>query len=73
MIAQRRKFIMKKEQLDMHRMKNDLMDTSISNFSQASGHVAHNVEKKPRNFSSINDNGDAMNQENMRLAQIESI
>jgi hypothetical protein len=39
MICQRKKFMFKKEQLEMDRMKKNLADTSISNFSQAEGFV----------------------------------
>lgn len=35
MIAQRKKFMIKKEQCEFNRLKSKLADTSISNFSQA--------------------------------------
>jgi len=48
MIAQRQKFLMKKEQVDFNKMKNNFADTSISNFSQASGFVNCNGEKSAK-------------------------
>ena len=39
MIAQRQQFLYKKEQAEFNKLKNNLADTSISNFSQASGHI----------------------------------
>ena len=47
MIAQRKKFMMKKEKVDFNRLKENLADTSISNFSQASGYAGNNDEKEP--------------------------
>ena len=46
MIAQRKKFIAKKEQVDFNRLKKNLADTSISNFSQVSGFAGNNEEKE---------------------------
>ena len=38
---------MKKEKVDFNRLKENLADTSISNFSQASGYAGNNDEKEP--------------------------
>jgi hypothetical protein len=61
MICQRKKFMLKKEQADFNRMKKNLADTSISNFSQAEGFVNNNFngytksEKENMNVNSAND------------------
>lgn len=39
MIAQRKQFLFKKEQADLQKAKKEFDDTSVSNFSQISGHV----------------------------------
>jgi hypothetical protein len=59
MIAQRKKFLMKKEQADYNKLKKKLNDASISNFSQASEYIKFNDmnnEKKINNNSDQNDN-----------------
>ena len=57
MIAQRKKFMMKKEKVDFNRLKDNLADTSISNFSQADGYVDNkeNSEKAANVNASNND------------------
>jgi hypothetical protein len=79
MIAQRRKFIMKKEQVDMDRMRDKLADTSISNFSQASIRITHHPadKKAEKLLTSINNdsktnkhdenNTNNMSDENIKL------
>ena len=49
MIAQRKKFIMKKEQADMNKLRKKLNDTSVSNFSQASEYFKCSDAKKSDN------------------------
>jgi hypothetical protein len=49
MIAQRKKFLMKKEQADYNKLKKKLNDASISNFSQASEYIKFNEIKKNSN------------------------
>jgi hypothetical protein len=51
MIAQRKKFMMKKEQVEFNRMKDNLNDTSISNFSQAGDYVKSDELKKSNDQS----------------------
>ena len=54
MICQRKKFMFKKEQLELNRMKKNLADTSISNFSQAEGFV-NNEQQQNEKVNSAND------------------
>lgn len=55
MIAQRKKFMMKKEKVDFNRLKENLADTSISNFSQASDYVVNNMKKEANVNASNNE------------------
>ncbi len=61
MIAQRQKFLMKKEQVDFNKMKNNFADTSISNFSQASGFVNCNGEKSAKYNAGTDQNDQSEN------------
>ena len=45
MIAQRQQFLFRKEQAELNKIKTNLADTSISNFSMASGHVTGGEKK----------------------------
>lgn len=52
MIAQRKQFLLKKEQADLQKAKNEFDDTSISNFSQISGQVEDSgAEQKMKNMN----------------------
>lgn len=66
MIAQRKQFLLRKEQADLNKIKNNLADTSISNFSQVSGHVAGG-EDEAKKLMMNKENGDEKD-ENMRYA-----
>lgn len=48
MIAQRKQFLLKKEQLDLNKIKSKFADTSVSNFSQLSGQVNGGDEDEKR-------------------------
>jgi len=54
MIAQRKKFMMKKEKVDFNRLKENLADTSISNFSQASDYVENKMKNEANNVNASN-------------------
>lgn len=54
MIAQRKQFLFKKEQLELNKMKDKFADTSISNFSQISGHINGGEDNKE--FKCMNEN-----------------
>jgi len=58
MIAQRKKFMMKKEKVDFNRLKENLADTSISNFSQASGYVENKMKNEGNNVNASNNEAD---------------
>jgi hypothetical protein len=66
MIAQRQQFLLRKEQADLNKLKKNLADTSISNFSQASGHISggHDAERK---MQMNNDNQNDSQEENIKL------
>ncbi len=58
MICQRKKFMFKKEQLELNRMKKNLADTSISNFSQAEGFVNNEQQQNDKVNSANDENND---------------
>jgi hypothetical protein len=58
MIAQRQQFLLRKEQADFKKLKKNLADTSISNFSQASGHVSGGPDNGERKLQMNNDSQD---------------
>ena len=71
MIAQRKKFMMKKEKVDFNRLKENLADTSISNFSQADGFADENTNENGPNASEKA--GNKMNASNNEINQPEAI
>ena len=78
MICQRKKFMLKKEQVEMNRLKNNLADTSVSNFSQADGFVGgpNNDMKENLKLNSENQNNNNNNEnggENDDLNQAENV
>ena len=72
MICQRKKFMLKKEQVEMNRLKKNLADTSISNFSQAEGFVNSDNfnENDKENMNKVNSANDDPDQADARRAEI---
>ena len=49
---------MKKEKVDFNRLKENLADTSISNFSQASGYAENKMKNEGNNVNASNNEAD---------------